>query len=53
MKDCFEVRYNLEKMTNECATDVPGALFASWSLAKSNHRRSGEIKNLRIKEIIL
>lgn len=29
MKDCFEVRYNLEKMTNECATDVPGTLFAS------------------------
>lgn len=28
MKDCFEVRYNLEKMTNECATDVPGALSA-------------------------
>lgn len=47
MKDCFEVRYNLEKMTNECATDVPGALSSLFGNKKQDVAESIEYYNAK------
>lgn len=40
MKECFEVRYNLDKMAYECAPDVAGALSALFGNPKAEIEES-------------